>query len=232
MSTDHFTDPIEGEFEPLDSPTPNHPRFTLEEPIQMRATKVGYERKFNLGDYNALTADILIWLRVAVPEGEAFDLHGAIGRTKQMARDNVRAQYLRARGKEEAIFMGLLPPDNGQPDPVYVRTVSVSLTYRVNLGNYDSICPSYTDWADVRHVSHSPGELHIALERMWASLWARIEDEIRRARGLGPDPDAFFGLPLIEVEDLTNSGPADNGTTMPHIPLALPAPVLNGSQHR
>jgi hypothetical protein len=232
MSDDDFADPIEGEFEPLDSPTPNHPRFTLEEPIQMRATKIGYERKFNLGDYNALTADILIWLRVAVPEGEAFDLHGAIGRTKQMARDNVRAQYLRARGKEEAIFMGLLPPDNGRPDPVYVRTVSVSLTYRVNLGNYDSICPSYTDWADLRHVSHSPGELHMALERMWASLWARTEDEIRRARGLGPDPEAFFGLPLIEVEDLTNNGPADNGTTMPHIPLALPAPVLNGSQHR
>ncbi len=44
--------------------------------------------------------------------------------------------------------------------------------------------------------------------------------------------DAFFGLPLIEVEDLTNNGPADNGTTMPHIPLALPAPLLNGSQHR
>lgn len=230
MSYDDATDPIEGEFEPLEAPTPNRPRFTLEEPIQIRATRVGYERKFNLGDYNALTADIFIWLRTDVQEGEPFDLHGAISRTKQMARDNVRAQYLRARGKEEAIFLGLLPPDNGQPDPVYVRTVSVGLTYRVNLGNYDSICPSYTDWSDVRHVSHSPGELHIALERMWASLWARVYDEIRRARGLGPDPNAFFGLPLIEVEDLTGGDPSRNGTTF-HIPLALPATTVNGSQY-
>ena len=231
MSDDHFADPIAGEFEPIPSPTPNQPHFTLEEPIQIRATKVGYERKFNLGDYNALTADIFIWLRTDVQEGEPFDLHGAISRTKQMARDNVRAQYLRARGKEEAIFLGLLPPDNGQPDPVYVRTVSVGLTYRVNLGNYDSICPSYTDWADVRHVSHSPGELHIALERMWASLWSRIEDEIRRARGLGPDPNAFFGLPLIKVEDLTGDNTTGNGTAF-HAPLALPAPAVNGSQYR
>lgn len=231
MPHDNFADPIEGEFEPIPSPTPNQPRFTLEEPIQIRATKVGYERKFNLGDYNALTADIFIWLRTDVQEGEPFDLHGAIRRAKEMTRQNVRAQYLRARGKEEAIFLGLLPPDNGQPDPVYVRTVSVGLTYRVNLGNYDSICPSYTDWADVRHVSHSPGELHIALERMWSSLWARVEDEIRRARGLGPDPNAFFGLPLIEIEDLTRNDSTDNGPVI-HIPLALPAPTLNGSPYR
>lgn len=231
MSDDHFADPIEGEFEPIPAPTPSQPNFTLEEPIQTRATKVGYERKFNLGDYNALTADILIWLRTDAREGELFDLHGAISRTKQMARDNIRAQYLRARGKEEAVFLGLLPPDNGQPDPVYIRTVSVGLTYRVNLGNYDSICPSYTDWADVRHVSHSPGELHIALERMWASLWARIEDEIRRARGLGPDPNAFFGLPLIEIEDLTGDDTANHRPAL-HVPLALPAPALNGSPYQ
>ncbi len=231
MSDDHFADPIEGEFEPIPTPTPNQPRFTLEEPIQIRATRVGYERKFNLGDYNALTADIFIWLRTDVQEGEPFDLHGSVQRAKEMARQNVRAQYLRARGKEEAVFLGLLPPDNGQPDPVYVRTVSVGLTYRVNLGNYDSICPSYTDWSDVRHVSHSPGELHIALERMWASLWARADDEIRRARGLGPDPNAFFGLPLIEVEDLTRDDTTSNGPAF-HIPLALPAPNHNGSQYQ
>ena len=231
MLDDHFADPIEGEFEPLEAPTPNQPRFTLDEPIQIRATKVGYERKFNLGDYNALTTDILIWLRSNVPDGETFDLHGAISRTKQMARDNVRAQYLHARGKVEPTFLGLLPPDNGRPDPVYVRTVSVGLTYRVNLGNYDSICPSYTDWADVRYVSYSPGELHLALERMWASLWARVEDEIRRARGLGPDPDAFFGLPLIEVEDLTRDDTTSNGPAF-HVPLALPAPAVNGSPYR
>ncbi len=66
MLDDHFADPIGGEFEPIPTPTPNQPNFILEEPIEIRATKVGYERKFNLGDYNALTADILIWLRTDV----------------------------------------------------------------------------------------------------------------------------------------------------------------------
>jgi hypothetical protein len=52
------------------------------------------------------------------------------------------------------------------------------------------------------HVSHSPGELHIALERMWISVWENTLDEISRAQGNGAT-GAFFGLPVIEVEDLT-----------------------------
>jgi hypothetical protein len=83
-----------------------------------------------------------------------------------------------------------------------VRTISVSLVYKVNLGNYQNITPGYTDWSDVRHVAHSPGELHMALDRMWQSLWANVEDEISRAQGNG-GTGGFFGLPTIAVEDLT-----------------------------
>lgn len=44
----------------------------------------------------------------------------------------------------------------------------------------------------------------MALERMWQSLWANVEDEISRAQGHGAT-GAFFGLPVIEVEDLTTT---------------------------
>ena len=52
------------------------------------------------------------------------------------------------------------------------------------------------------HVAHSPGELHLALTRMWAALWANVEDEIARARGHGAN-GTFLGLSQIPVEDLT-----------------------------
>ena len=120
-----------------------------------------------------------------------------------MARENVRAQLLRLQGSSEVVFLGLQPPLAGvDSDPIFVRTVSVSLVHKVNLGDYNSITPGYTDWADLRHVAHSPGELHMALDRMWQSLWANVADEISRAQGNG-GTDGFFGLPLVEIEDLT-----------------------------
>jgi hypothetical protein len=42
---------------------------------------------------------------------------------------------------------------------------------------------------------------------MWQSLWANIDDEIARARGHGSS-NGFFGLPAIEVEDLTGKAAA------------------------
>jgi len=45
------------------------------------------------------------------------------------------------------------PPVNGRKDPVFIRTVSVSLMYKVNLGNYNSITPGYTDWSDIDALS-------------------------------------------------------------------------------
>lgn len=174
----------------------------LEEPVQLKGFSVTYDRKFNLGNFELLAPAITIWVKSRVPEGTAFDLHHAKERIRRMARENVRAQFQRVQGNDEVVFLGLQPPANGGEDPIFIRTVSVSLFYRANLGNYQSIMPGYTDWADVRHVAHSPGELHIALDRMWQSLWANVEDEISRAQGNG-STGAFFGLPTIEVEDLT-----------------------------
>jgi hypothetical protein len=119
-----------------------------------------------------------------------------------MARENVRAQLVRQKGSDELVFLGLQPSFTGGDDPVYVRTMSLSLTCKVNLGNSQSVTPSFTDWADLRHVSGSSGELHIALLRMWQSLWANVEDEISRAQGKGP-AGSFYGYPVIPVEDLT-----------------------------
>ena len=121
-----------------------------------------------------------------------------------MARENCRAQLLRQQDRQEAVFLGLQPPLTGETDPIFVRTVSVSLVYKINLGDYNSITAGYTDWADLRHVAHSPSELHIALDRMWQSLWANVTDEISRAQGQGPK-GGFFGLPSIAVEDLTTA---------------------------
>lgn len=138
-----------------------------------------------------------------------MNLHHAEERLRRMARENVRAQLLRQQGSSEVVFLGLQPPQSGGEDPIFIRTVSVSLVYKVNLGDYNSITPGYTDWSDVRHVAHSPGELHIALDRMWQSLWANVEDEISRAQGHG-GTSGFFGLPIIPVEDLTTPASADS----------------------
>jgi len=64
-------------------------------------------------------------------------------------------------------------------------------------------------------LAHSPGELHIALSRLWQILWANVTDEIARAQGKG-QPGGYFGLPVVEVEDLTGavSVPA-NGIRLP-----------------
>ncbi len=210
--------------------------FELEEPITLKGFAATYDRKFNLGNFESLNPAMTIWVKTAVPEGAAFDLHHARERVRRMARENVRAQLLRQQGSAEVIFLGLQPPLAGTPDPIFVRTVSVSLVYRVNLGNYQSLAPGYTDWADLRHVAYSPSELHMALTRIWQSLWANVEDEIARAQGKGGS-GGFFGLPAIAAEDLTRSGglangrPPANGLVVPAMqPASTPSRPVNGSQ--
>ncbi len=176
--------------------------YELEEQVQIKGFSVTYDRKFNLGNFELLAPAITIWVKSRVPEGAALDLHHAKERIRRMARENVRAQFQRVRGNDEVVFLGLQPPAGGGEDPIFIRTLSVTLLYRANLGDDQSIMPGYTDWADVQHVAHSPGELHIALARMWQSLWANVKDEISRARG-NSSTGAFFGLPSVEVEDLT-----------------------------
>lgn len=185
------------------------PFHHLEEPVQIKGFSVTYDRKFNLGNFESLNPAVTIWVKSRVPEGVAFDLNDCKERVRRMTRENCRAQLQRLQGNDEVVFLGLPPPTDGGEDPIFIRTVSVSLFYRANLGNYQSIMPGYTDWADLQHAAHSPGELHIALERMWASLWSNMLDELSRAQGNG-STGAFFGLPHIEVEDLT-AVPEANG---------------------
>lgn len=197
--------------------------YELEEPIAVKGFSVTYDRKINTGNFESLNPAITIWVKSVAPEGEAFDLHHAKERVRRMARENVRAQLLRQQGNREVVFLGLQPPATGGSDPIFVRTVSVSLVYKVvNLGDYNSITPGYTDWADVRHVAHSPGELHMALDRMWQSLWANVEDEISRAQGKGGS-GGFFGLPAIAVEDLTGSSKESANGRLPANSLVVPA---------
>jgi hypothetical protein len=177
---------------------PNAPGL---EPVHVKSLSVTYERKFNLGNYESLTAAVTIWARVRVPTGLPYNLHDCKRRVRQMARNNVRAQWERVRGKETVVFLGLPPPADGSEDPLLVHTASVSLVYKVNLGDYNSVAPGYTDWADLRGAA-GPGALHLALDRMWRGLWANLEDEIGRARGQARG-EGFFGLPQIPVEDLT-----------------------------
>jgi hypothetical protein len=191
------------------------------EPVQIKALEVTYDRKFNQGNFESLHVSMTVWARSRVPDGQSFDLHDVKRRLRDMARANARAQLLRVKERIEPLFLGLAPPADGRADPIYVRTVGVSLCHKVNLGNYEMAAPSYTDWSDVRHLSGSQTALHVALERLWACLWANIEDEIRRARGLGSHPDAYFGLPEMEVEDLTE-------TNEPVLLLPGPTAQTNG----
>ena len=201
-------DPLDSDDEPIEtvrtipangSATP----YPVEEPVQLKALSATYERKFNLGDFSSLTVAITIWARTRVPEGHAFDLHDAKRRLRHMARTNVRAQLQQEQTRRQQrpasqLFLGLEPPAVGGVDPIYVRTVGVSLSRKLNLGHYQSIMPAYSDWADLRHLADGQAALHLALSRMWASLWVNIEDELARAQG-APTGATDFGLPMLTV---------------------------------
>lgn len=175
----------------------------MEEPIMVKGFSVTYDRLFNIGDFGWLHPAITIWVKTqGVVVGKGYDLHYAKERVRRMARENVRAQLLRQQGNSEVVFLGLQPPPAGGVDPICVRTVSVSLIYKVSLGNNHAITPGYTDWSALYDMAHRPGVLHGALARMWQSLWANIADEISRAQGHG-GTGGFFGLPPVPVEDLT-----------------------------
>lgn len=203
-----FDDNVNGDFSAdgdirlFSAETAGRSGYAPEEPVQVKALAATYDRKFNLGNFESLHVGMTIWARSRLADGQTCDLHDVKERLRQMARENCRAQLLRLQGETTPVFLGLPPPAGGRFDPIYARTVSVSLCQKVNLGNYQMVAPAYTDWADLRALAGSQSELHIALERLWASLWANVTDEIRRAQGLGSRDDAYFGLPAVAVEDL------------------------------
>ncbi len=177
------------------------------EPVHIKGFKVTYDRKFNLGNFESLQAEISIWVKTRVAENSPFNLHQCKQRVRKMARENVREQYQRVRADDSFGFLGLEPPtgDSRLADPIYVATVGVGLTYKVNLGDYSMITPAYTDWADLRAVALEPQTgLHTAVARLWEGLWANLNDEIARARGEESDEENF-GLPVMMVEELMDA---------------------------
>jgi hypothetical protein len=182
------------------------------EPMLLKGVAVSYDRTFNLGDHEFLNPAVTIQVKTHAPEGETFDLHHARERVRRMARENVRGQLLQAQGKDEVVFLGLQPPKDGCDDPVLVESVSLSLAQTVNLANLNSLTLGFTDRMDVQDVAGSPGELHMALARMWASLSANIQDEVSRAKGSG-STGAFLGLPPTAARDWTavSGKPVMNG---------------------
>lgn len=73
----------------------------------VKTVSVTYGRKINLGDFNSATVDCTIW--ADVDEGE--ELNAAMSALWTMAKENVKAQVLPLKGKQEAqvkeIFLGL-----------------------------------------------------------------------------------------------------------------------------
>ena len=76
------------------------------EPVVVKGFAVSYDRTFNLGNHEFLNLAVTIQVKTLAPEGEAFDLHHARERLRRMARENVRAQLLRAQGKDEVVLSG------------------------------------------------------------------------------------------------------------------------------
>lgn len=170
----------------------------IEKSLVYKGLSVTYDRNFNLGNYERVNPAITIWTKRQLPEYKPLDLHHAKERLRRMARENVRAQWHHILQKDEVIFLGLQPPFDGSEDQIRIETVRLSLIYKANLGDQQAITSGYTDWADLRHLSHSPSQLHMALSRMWLSLWANIEDELCRARGVS-SPVTNFGLPTLKA---------------------------------
>jgi hypothetical protein len=203
------------------------------EPIQVKGFSVTYDRRFATGSFEYLHPAITFWLNRIDVENERFDLHHAKERARRMARENIRAQLLRSQGKKEVVFLGLQPPFAGGTDPVAVQTVCLSLSYSVNLGDENRFTPGYADWADLRSVTHHPGELHMALARLWLSLWANLEDELSRARGEGKTK-SFFGLPHpVKEASSADSHVSTLGYLFPPTAFPSPSPVpISGRESR
>ena len=174
------------------------------EPIRVTSFSVTYDRTFHTGDCERLTPAVTVWVKRVMPDGVTFDLHHARERVRRMARENVRAQLLRLQGSPEVVFLGLQPPFTGATDPIVVHTVSLSLIRSVNLGEKNSLTIGYADWAELHQLASRPSELHIALARLWQSLWANVEDEVARAQGKG-SAGGFFGLPPNSAEAVPGS---------------------------
>ena len=233
-----FTDLIEQEFtqQQTDHPDGHH---SPADPVRHRGIGVRYERRLNLGNFESVVAGISLWVLI-IPEEmrdergltqpdkyghpltRPISLYECRQRVRELARNNIRAQFNQARNIEEPTYLGL-PPSPTDYDPLLVKSVLLSLKLKRNLGDYASVEPEYTDHCDLRdiylayehvHTANSTG-LHIHLYRIWQSLWANIENELARAQGMGAT-EAELGLPSIEIDPIP-----ENETSDDTVPIAI-----------
>ena len=119
---------------------------------------VTFEKTWNLGDFNSLSASMTIW----------FSNQDGNKNARVMARNSVVAQHQRELGDKVTIDI---------PDGLEVDTISVTLSKRVNLGNYEGEKFSVTDWEEV------DGDLEKTIRRLWNTAWANINEEVALAKG-------------------------------------------------
>ena len=66
--------------------------------MRIKTVSVGYERKINTGDYSSATISCNLWADLDVEDDLDVAMHGLW----DMAKENVKAQYLPLRGKGQA----------------------------------------------------------------------------------------------------------------------------------
>lgn len=162
----------------------------------------GLRRKISFQNFDQLTPHIDLW--VGVQKETAVDLQDCLSRLRQCAGANVLNQVNELTQDGEFAFLGLVAPGQGA-DPLYINVAGVGIGYRHKLKNGTTINPVYSDWAEIKDVYDDrydgSGGYHLALQRLWAGVWAGVRYDLAGAAGQTV-AEPFLGVPPIEIEDL------------------------------
>ncbi|MEM9773135.1 MAG: hypothetical protein AAF902_01050 [Chloroflexota bacterium] len=200
------------------TPLPNV-SFALHEAVRPSSIRVSYGRKVDMGNFSQFGSEVNIWTapirRDSEDRPEKTDVSSWVSRVREMARQNVRKQYLDFIGKKnEMIFLGLMPPSN-TPEEIFIRTAGVNLNAKVKVDDWESTRVSVSDWASLVDAAsmhqalgdewrEHPASLaqhggeHVALTRLWESQWRNFEAELTHvAEKHSVD---YFGIPPVHIE--------------------------------
>lgn len=171
--------------------------------VNVISQQIAYGRKFNLGNYESIEAECILWVRIMKPDNIAVDTHDITVRARAAVRENVRAQYIRQVGRDyKSVFLAPLPSPEGVRDYLGVKTAAFTLSMTVNLGDYNRVNVQVTDWTDMTPFYGDPVALHKAMGNVWESLWANLQDEVSRAKGNGGTAEDYFGVRPVSPSDL------------------------------
>lgn len=187
----------------------------------------GYKRKFNLGDFNSITVQCSLWTspirRDQYGRREEINTGEWITRVREMARLNVKEQYIRGVGILAALhqetgtapsmqYLGL-PSFRDREDPIQISTALSGVEFRINLGDFNYAKPGFSTWANMaakeRYEGDHPlnienqGGYHMGMARMWAMVWTNVLAEVEVATEKTLQDVKTFGLPQFAIEDLT-----------------------------